>query len=52
MKTKIGKELGTIRKTIEFLQKCKPLLGDNLIEEYYIVTDKLTLLLKDLVKIK
>lgn len=40
----------TISKTIEFLQKCKPLLDDKLIEEYYIIMDKLTLLLAKLVK--
>jgi hypothetical protein len=36
-----------LRKAIEFLQKCKPFLGDDLIEEYDEVKDALTLLLRD-----
>jgi hypothetical protein len=36
----------TIRRVIEFLQKCKPFLNDVLIGEYDEIRDILTLLLK------
>lgn len=39
-----------IKSIIGFLQKIKPLVGDNLIEDYYDAYDKLTLMLKNAVE--